>query len=173
MKPKAPSFDELLDSARYSAVHLEMRDTYAVREEEDDVAMWHAGKWTHDHAREALADWFSLVSRTVKRGVTIRRARLVSEPVSEYVRFEHFTTPLNIEAGEDVRWLPRRLALGIPLPAADFWLIDARLVRFNLFSGDGDAVEPELSDDPTIASLCASAFEAVWQKAIVHEDYQL
>ncbi|TDC69276.1 DUF6879 family protein [Streptomyces hainanensis] len=173
MKPKVPGFDELLGSARHSALHLEMRDTYAVAEEREDVARWEAGRWTHEHARGVLAEWFDLVSRTVGRGVAVRRVRIVSEPVSDYVKFEHFTTPLNIEAGEEVRWLPRRQALGIPLPSADFWLIDGRLTRFNLFSGDGDAVEPEMSDDPAIASLCARAFEAAWQRAIVHEDYKV
>ncbi|GAB2881983.1 DUF6879 family protein [Streptomyces mayteni] len=98
MKSKVPGFDELLGSARHSALHLEMRDTYAVAEEREDVARWEAGRWTHEHARGVLAGWFDLVSRTVGRGVAVRRVRIVSEPVSDYVKFEHFTTPLNIEA---------------------------------------------------------------------------
>ncbi|WP_406114539.1 DUF6879 family protein [Streptomyces sp. NBC_01014] len=173
MKPNVPSFDVLLDSAQHSAVHLEMRDTYAVAEEQAHLALWDTGKWSLDKGREALEGWLALVSRTVGRGVAMRRARIVSEPASAYVAFEHFTTPLNLEAGEQVRWLPRRQALDIPLPAADFWLIDEQLVRFNLFSGEGAAVEPEVSKDPIVAALCATAFEVVWDRAVPHDNYRI
>ncbi|MER8068021.1 DUF6879 family protein [Streptomyces sp. NPDC094034] len=173
MRPKVPSFEELLSSAEHTAVHLEMRDTYAVAEEREDVARWSGGQWTVEDGRRSLAGWLALVSTTAARGVVLRRARIVSEPVADYIRFEHFTTPLNIEAGEQVRWLPRRQALGIALPANDFWLIDGRLVRFNHFSGVGEAAEPEMSDDPAVAGLCASAFEAVWEKAVPHDEYKI
>ncbi len=173
MKPKIPHFDELLSSATQSALHLEMRDTYGVAEEEEEIRLWSSGKWTVDDGRKALGGWMDLVSGTVARGVSVRRARVVSTPVTTYIRYEHAVTPLNLEAGEDVRWLPRREALGIPLPANDFWLIDARVVRFNHFSGDGAAVEPEMSDDPAVTALCASAFAAVWERAIPHAEFRI
>jgi hypothetical protein len=61
-----------------------------------------------------------LIADTVARGVIVRRARVVSEPVSEYIRWEHYVTHANVTAGEDVRWLPRRRATDIPLPGNDF-----------------------------------------------------
>ena len=67
----------------------------------------------------------------------MRRARIVSEPVSEYIRFEHDVTYTNVAAGEEVRWLPRRLASDIALPGNDFWLFDERLAVFNHFAGAG------------------------------------
>ncbi|MEU2111486.1 DUF6879 family protein [Streptomyces sp. NPDC019507] len=175
MTPKAPvpSFDELLSSATRSALHLEMRDVYAVAEEEEEMRLWRSGEWTLDDGRKALAGWMDLVESITKRGVSVRRARIVSTPVTDYVRYEHALSPLNLQAGEEVRWLPRREALGIPLPAADFWLIDERLVRFNHFSGDGQAVDPEMSEDPAVAALCASAFAAVWDRATPHGEFPL
>lgn len=59
---------------------------------------------------------------TAARGVKLRRARIVSEPVSEYIRFEHDGTPQNIAAGEDVRWLPRARASALSLPGNDCWV---------------------------------------------------
>ncbi|MFI9393649.1 DUF6879 family protein [Streptomyces bauhiniae] len=173
MTPKLPGFEELLDSAASSALHLEMRDTYAVAEEAEDVALWRSGAWDLEDGRRTLADWLALVRRTVARGVVVRRARIVSEPVTEYIRYEHALTPLNLEAGEGVRWLPRRQALGIAVPANDFWLIDGRVVRFNHFAGDGAAVEPEMSDDPAIAHLCASAFDEVWKRGLEHHQFKV
>ncbi|MFE7241703.1 DUF6879 family protein [Streptomyces sp. NPDC057582] len=173
MTLKVPSFGELLSSATRTALHLEMRDTYAVTEEEDELKLWRSGAWTIDDGRKSLSGWMDLVASVVAKGVSVRRARIVSEPVTEYIRYENTLTLLNLEAGEDVRWLPRRQALGIALPAADFWLIDKRVVRFNHFSGDGEAVEPEMSEDPAVAALCASAFEAVWTRATPHNQYQV
>jgi hypothetical protein len=109
----------------------------------------------------------------VARGVKFRRARVISEPVSDYIRYEHFITDAtNIAGGEDVRWLPRRQASDLCLPGNDFWLFDDRLIRFHHFSGDGEVVEDELVTDPAVIRMCAAAFEAVWARAIPHADYQ-
>ncbi|WP_416210414.1 DUF6879 family protein [Frankia sp. Cr1] len=119
-------------------------------------------------------DWLNLVSANVARGVRIRRARVVSEPVTDFIRWEHMLTRHNIAAGEDVRWLPRRRAFDLFLPAADFFLIDARIVVFNFNSGDGaDTGEEEFTADPDTVARCVAAFEAVWDRAVGHEDYQL
>lgn len=29
-----------------------------------------------------------------------------------------------------------------------------------------------MSDDPTVAALCAAAFTAVWERAVPYEDYK-
>jgi hypothetical protein len=171
MTPKVPSFEELLDSARVAALHLEMRDTYAVAEEAEDVALWKSGNWNLEDGRRTLADWLALVRRTVGRGVDVRRARVVSEPVTDYIRYEHALTPLNLEAGEGVRWLPRRHALGVALPANDFWLIDGTVVRFNHFTGQGEATDPEMSEDPAVARLCSTSFEEVWKRGLEHHQF--
>jgi hypothetical protein len=98
---------------------------------------------------------------------------VVSEPLAPYIRFEHFITDTNnVAAGEDVRWLPRRQARELAIPANDFWVLDNRLLRFGFFAGDGTFLEHELSDDPVVVRACAEAFEAVWQRAIPHADYR-
>lgn len=98
-----------------------------------------------------------LVQDAVARGVVMRRARIVSEPVTDYIRYEHAITPLNLQVGEDVRWLPRRRASDIPLPGNDFWLLDERLMQFHHFTGTGDWAPDgkERTTDPAEAALCA------------------
>ncbi|WP_423247285.1 DUF6879 family protein [Streptomyces decoyicus] len=66
---------------------------------------------------------------------TDRRSQ--GQPASEYIRYEHAGTYLNIDAGEQVRWLPRRDAATLALPGADLWLLDDQLIRFGHFSGAG------------------------------------
>ncbi|WP_432041397.1 DUF6879 family protein [Streptomyces cadmiisoli] len=174
MPQSVPSFADQLDSAEHSAVHLEMRDAYGVTSEADSIARWKAtGEVDDDPESPYWAPWTELIRRTVARGVIVRRARIVSEPVSDYIRYEHAGTAANIAAGEQVRWLPRRRASDIALPGNDFWLFDGRLIRWNHFTGDGASGGPEISEDPAAARLCADAFEEVWARAIPHDEYKI
>ncbi|GHJ99153.1 hypothetical protein SY2F82_09510 [Streptomyces sp. Y2F8-2] len=174
MPSSVPPWPELLGAAQRSAVHLEMRDSYAVDYEKGPFAQWRAG-FRHDPADRASwwRPWLDLIQETVSRGVVVRRARIVSEPVSEYTRFLYDGTFTNVAAGEQVRWLPRRRASDIALPGNDFWLIDGQLIRWNHFTGEGASAGGEISEDPAAAKLCADAFEAVWARAIPHENYKI
>ncbi|MEU3563274.1 DUF6879 family protein [Kitasatospora sp. NPDC006786] len=172
MPPKVPTFAEQLAAARSSAVHLEMRDSYSVAKETGPFAAWRDGfRHDPDDRTSWWRPWLTLIEETVARGVEVRRVRIVSEPVSEYIRFEYFGTFTNIAAGEQIRWLPRRQASHIALPGNDFWLFDSESVRFNHFTGDGESAGPSFSDDPAVALLCATAFEAAWERAVPHENY--
>ncbi|GLF96632.1 DUF6879 family protein [Streptomyces yaizuensis] len=171
---QVPQWDDLLGSARKSAVHLETRDSYAVDYETGTFADWRAGHRLDPADRESWwRPWLTLISETVARGVAVRRARIVSEPVSEYTRFLYDGTFTNIAAGEQIRWLPRRQASDIALPGNDFWLIDGQLIRWNHFTGDGASGGGEISEDPAAATLCAEAFEVVWERATPHNQYEI
>ncbi|MEY9968469.1 hypothetical protein ABIA33_006553 [Streptacidiphilus sp. MAP12-16] len=167
----SPSFEDLLSATERSAVHLEMRDSYAVTYERADLDAWReTGRWDNP---QYWQPWIDLVQAATRRGVTFRRARIVSEPVTEYVRFEHAGTVNNVTAGEEVRWLPRRLASDLCLPGNDFWVFDDRVVRFGHFTGDGDWAGQEVRDEPAVAKLCSTAFEAVWERATPHAEFQV
>jgi hypothetical protein len=86
------------------------------------------GERDTDPASAYWAPWVDLIGRTRARGVVVRRARIVSEPVSEYL---------------------------------------------NHFTGDGASAGAEITEAPEAAKLCASAFEAVWDRAIPHDRYGL
>ncbi|MGW7304042.1 DUF6879 family protein [Streptomyces sp. NPDC054835] len=162
-----PDFTALLRSAERSAVHLEMRDSYMA----DPVfEAWQEGLQVE--LPEGYREWRALVEETVARGVTVRRARIVSEPVTDYIRWEHsLTGPHNIAAGENVRWLPRRLASDLMLPGNDLWLIDGERVLFHWFTGGGEWAGHEVSEDPATVKMVAASFEAVWERAVPHEAF--
>jgi hypothetical protein len=169
-----PSFTDVLANARRSAVHLEMRDSYAVDYEEGPFADWRNGvRLDPDDRASWWRPWLDLISATVARGVVVRRARIMSEPVSDYIRYEHSGTFTNVAAGEQVRWLPRRQASDIALPGNDFWLFDDELVLWNHFAGDGSSQGPELTREPGAAKLCHDGFEAVWDRAVPHDQYEI
>jgi hypothetical protein len=174
MEMAVPPFRELLAGCQRSALHLELRDLYADPAEETRFQAWQEG---HREDPDDPASWWrpfhSLVQEAVARGVAIRRARIVSEPVTDYTRWLHSFTFQNLQAGEQVAWLPRRRASDLCLPGNDFWLFDERLIRWGHFAGDGTFLDHELSDTPAAAKLCAASFEAVWERAIPHQDYEL
>ncbi len=164
-----PEVDDFLPTARASAVHLEIRDTYR-----PDLELFHA--WQRGHAPTERAawwdEWFQTVAEATARGIVVRRARIVSEPITDYVRFEHAVTYRNLACGEQVRWLPRRLALDLAHPANDCWLVDGQILLIHHFSGDGDKIATEHVSDPAAVELYRTSFETIWQRAIAHEHYQ-
>ena len=165
---KVPLFSELIAATMTSAVHLEMRDAYTP--DDQRFLDWLAGKPLSEPVNPA---WYELVRAHAARGVQFRRARIVSEPLADFIRFEHAITPsVNIAAGEQVRWLPRRQASDLCLPGNDFWVFDDQLVRFGHFAGNGVFLDHELDGRMAIVRMCAVAFDAVWERAIPHADYR-
>ncbi|MEO3812855.1 DUF6879 family protein [Sphaerisporangium sp. B11E5] len=167
-----PDFAELFEKARRSVTRIELRDSYGM----SDIGYraWRDGVpieeiWRYDH----LLPWVRTVRAHIERGVSFRRVRVVSEPVSDYIRYEHAITPMaNLMGGEQVRWLPRTQAYDLALPACDFWQFDDDLVCFVFHSGDGEPTGFALvDDDPAVSALCSSAFEAVWHRGMEHGFY--
>lgn len=164
---------QLFRDTHTSAYHLEMRDDYAVEEEDEHFNKWRAGEWDADHEDVSRSAWLNLMRETRDRGVQLHRVRIVSEPVTEYIRFEHAITPSNIAAGEQVRWVRRTRASGLALPGNDCWVFDSKRVLFNHFNGSGNWLGSSLTTDPEVAELCTRAFESAWAIGTPHEQYLL
>lgn len=167
-----PTPIELVRSAERSAFHLEMRDAYMTSD--PWFQAWRAGE-AAEFERRKERPWLDLVRDVTARGVQVRRVRIVSEPVSDYIRFEYDTTDSNVAAGERIRWLPRRQASDLALPGNDCWIIDGATVLFNHFTGNGEVAPQgrELSTDPGTVKLCVAAFDAAWERAIDHQEYAI
>lgn len=121
MAQSLSDFTDLIRSAERSAVHLEMRDVYAVPNEDEGFAAWRRGHRLDPGDRDSWwRPWLDLVQEVTAKGVRVRRARIVSEPHSEYIRYEHSFSFTNIAAGEEIRWLPRGSASALSLPGNDF-----------------------------------------------------
>ncbi|MFE5583070.1 DUF6879 family protein [Kitasatospora sp. NPDC056531] len=168
MWPNVPDFDQLLRSAQYSAIRLKMRDVYGVPDEASTVERFReTGESDLDPVSEYWHEWTAMVREATMRGVAVRRARIVSEPVTLYTRHLYAMTPVDIAFGEVVRWLSRHNASDLALPGNDFWVFDGHAVRFNHFTGDGDWADPRISytEHAAVAKLCITAFGAVWERA--------
>jgi hypothetical protein len=77
-----------------------------------------------------------------------------------------------VNAGEDIRWVPRRLVSSVALPGNDFFLLDRSLVIFLHYSGNGLNTDFVTSTDPHDIALCSAAYDAVWQLGVPHNEYK-
>jgi hypothetical protein len=161
-------FRQHLNDFRQEAVHLETRDAYGTAVELPYMAKWAAGE--RDDL-EWLQGWCSTIRTGRLAGKVYRRARIVSEPLSEYQRWSYSIACPMVEAGEDIRWVPRQLISGLAIPGNDFYLLDDRLVIFLHYTGSGLSAGITSSADPGHIELCRSSFEAVWKLAIPHREY--
>jgi hypothetical protein len=162
-------FDRLLRAFNQDSLHLELRDAYGTEVELPHMAKWAAGE-PDDLAW--LEDWCATLRDHVRAGRSVRRARVVSEPLSDYQRWSYSIARPMVDAGEDIRWVPRRLVSSVAFPGNDCYLFDDRLVVFLIYSGAGLATDRVASTDPDDIRLCRSAFERAWKFSIPHSDYQ-
>ncbi|OLB74016.1 MAG: hypothetical protein AUI14_24790 [Actinobacteria bacterium 13_2_20CM_2_71_6] len=167
MRISPEEFDRRLQTFERESLHLEMRDSYGTEAELPHLARWAAGE---PDDLDWLEGWCDTLRQGTAAGKVFRRALIVSEPLSDYQRWAYDVTQPLVDAGEDIRWVPRRRVSSIALPGNDFYLLDG-LVIFLHYSGNGMTTDLQTSTDPGDIDLCRSAFDAVWRLAIPHRDY--
>lgn len=126
-------FRGLLRTSR-RAFHLELKDTYNVTSESDPFRKWMDGEPDDFAWRES---WLGFIAEVTKSGVAVQRVRVVSEPHTDYTRWGIDLAPQGLSAGEDIRYLPRRLVSAEDLPPEDFWMLDDDTLILSLFAEDG------------------------------------
>lgn len=162
---------DLFRDAQRSAFHMEVRDTYAVPSESEPLRRFLTGEPRSDEADDSWKAWSSLVHGCTGRGVTVSRIRVVTVPHSDYQRWLLTETRDNIEAGEDIRYLPRHLVSPDQVPTDDFWLFDDTTAAFNLVDKAGKPAGAGITTDPNIAAYCQRSKQQLWSMAIPFGEY--
>jgi Family of unknown function (DUF6879) len=162
-------FSALFRQVQREALHLEMRDSYGTEAEIPHLAKWAAG--APDNDLDWLQPWCTLVHEATAAGKVFRRARIVSEPLSDYQRWAYSLTAMMVDAGEDIRWVPRSQVSELMFPGNDFWLFDDELLVFLVFAGNGLVVDRLTANDPSLISRCRASFEAAWALSVPHPEY--
>ncbi|MGH3796737.1 MAG: DUF6879 family protein [Pseudonocardiaceae bacterium] len=161
---------ELCRGITKSFVHLETRDAYGTEVEQPHMAKWRRGE-PDDLAW--LGWWLEMLRDHRDAGRTCRRARIVSEPLSDYQRWTSSYAQVFIDAGEDTRYLPRPRLSTVALPGSgDFYVFDDELVLFLHYAGNGTNASFEITEDPQTVRTCREAFETVWNLATPFRAYR-
>jgi hypothetical protein len=153
-----------------SFVHLETRDSYGTKVELPHMAKWLRG----EHDDRAWLGWYlDMVRGHAAAGRTCRRARVVSEPLSDYQRWTISHADAFVDAGEDIRYIPRPLLTSVELPGSgDFYVFDGKIVLFLHYAGNGMNTAFVTTDDERTVSMCADAFEAAWHLSVPFREYR-
>jgi hypothetical protein len=150
------------------AFHLEQRDSYNVTAEDEPFGRWLRGD-PDDY--DWHQDWMNFLRQATAAGIAVQRVRLASVPHSAYIRWGLAVSPLNIEAGEDIRYLPRHLMGDVELPREDFWLLNDDMLILSVFSPDGRTGGFASDSSPELLRLCLVARDQVWDLAIPYAQY--
>ncbi|GAA5053929.1 DUF6879 family protein [Nocardia callitridis] len=158
-------WENLFRQCQREAFHLETRDSYRELNEAERLQKFLNGEFPPD----PNTPWQALMREITGRGVVVSRVRVVTEPHSDYQRWLLSVTVHNINAGEDIRYVPRD-SVG-DVPSDDWWLLDGEQVGYNLWDADGNPVGIGLTTDPGIVEYCQRARERLWVLATPYAEY--
>ena len=132
-----------------SAYRLETLPTYTEPDEADALARFLAGQ---DPGLDT-SWWESLVARHRAAGHTMTRVRVLSEPLSDYARFQLPYYARFARAGEDIRIIATP-AGSWPggLPRRDYWLFDDTDLWALTYTPDGGFQHADLIIDAALVA---------------------
>nr|WP_157431314.1 DUF6879 family protein [Actinomadura hibisca] len=142
---------------------LELRDNCAIGGE--GLKEWRSDDHERFMASCRAGQW-------VEVGRTLRRDRVVSEPLAECRRMSVRFPGSVVETRENLRWLPRRLTSALLLPGNVLFVLDDQAAIFNALDGADNRTEKQLFTDADLMKTCRNAFEAAWSLAVPHRDFR-
>jgi hypothetical protein len=112
-----------LSTFRQSAFRLETRDHYDVPQESDWFQAFLRGEGIPELTPENDS-WLKLVHGHCRSGKRMQRVHIVSQPLTDYCRFELSLCVASVAAGEEIRIIERGQLPELVDMREDFWLFD-------------------------------------------------
>jgi len=156
-------FFNLFRTFEHSAFRLEVREGYY---EQRQLGQFLAGQPVDLSYMDA---WLALMIRARVEGRRVERVRVVSRPHSAYTRYGLWLCQYNTQSGEDIRYLDRARAAG--LPDHDYWLLDSCRLYIVRFTDDDELLGAELIEDVASVVQHGSWRDLAWHHAIPFPEY--
>lgn len=146
------TLEECFDSFAATAFRLEARPAYAVASETERIEAFRRGLPRPERSVRT-SPWLARIATTTVAGKHWQRVRVVSNPLTEYQRYQMASWVESQAAGEEVRIAPAdHLAR-----CDDFWLFDAGLpsaqVAVLRYDATGRYLGARITADPTVVML--------------------
>lgn len=161
-------FAGLFDCFDTRAFRLETLDRYAAGYEEEAVRRFLAGEPLDPGF---IAPWLERLAAVTAAGRQMQRVHVVTEPLSDYLLYEMDGYRFTVDAGEDVRILPRPQARALHLPEQDFWLFDDGPVALMHYDQEGTFLGAELIEEPDMVARYRRWRDAALQAATPYALY--
>lgn len=152
------------------AFRLETLPQYLVPQERDQFDEFKANGTVPVMADEP-GGWLETIRNATARGAHMRRVHVVTEPLSDYLRFEctAYYVP-NTAAGEDIRILDLGRTGPLDLPSFDYWAFDEIDIVHMHYEPDGTQTGRELLDTPDLSQYLAWR-DLAWKHATPFREY--
>lgn len=152
------------------AFRLETLPQYLVPHERDLFAEFQANG-TIPVMADDPGGWLETIRDANARGAHMRRVHVITEPLSDYLRFEFaaYYVP-NTAAGEEIRILDLGQTGPLDLPTFDYWCFDETDVVHMLYETDGTQTGRELLDSPNLGQYLTWR-DLAWRHAIPFREY--
>jgi hypothetical protein len=166
------AFGQLFRTFLRSARRLEARDRYRDPDEDEAFARYLAGS-PEDPGYVASRDYWlnDTVRAAVEAGQRFTRVRIVPEPLTPYLRFGLYHCAFNVDAGEDIRYLPRDQANALDLPDHDFWLFDEQRLALLWFTTDDRLLGAQITTEPAVVRQHTRWLDLAEARATPYRDY--
>ncbi len=169
----ATGFDDHFEQARTSIFRLETLQNYGNSGEDPALAAFLAGQ---PHLiTPAKRAWTALVHDRTAAGCVMQRVHVVTEPITDYLRFElTWGYQPNVEAGEDIGIISVTVGQQWPpeLPeSTDFWLFDLNVLYALRYDQDGAWLATEEVTDPVAIEQAGIWREAALKRAVPWRSY--
>jgi hypothetical protein len=163
-------FRALVRDFEHTAFRLETLSRYSFPYEAEPLRRFLAGEpqdlgW--------MASWREFVTASRTAGKQVGRVHIVSEPLSDYLRFELTCAyPYTSSAGEEIGILPvPRGTWPADLPRHDFWLLDSCRLAVLHYEDDGRFLGAELVSDPAVIVQHSYWRDVARHRALPYDSY--
>ncbi|WP_314613394.1 DUF6879 family protein [Streptomyces stackebrandtii] len=160
------TFRRLFETFEHTAWRLETRRGYASDRQDPDYRAFLA---TGSSPCDPDEPWFVNIRTQVSAGKTVGRVRIADNPPTTEQLFLLDYARHNANSGEDVRYLWREDAAG--LPAEDFWIFDSRIVALLHFDGEDNMLDIELLTEPAEVVRYCVARDAAMHHAVPYDQF--
>ncbi len=167
----SPEYQALFDGFEHTAFRLEVLACYRDDAEAEALRAFLAGE--RPTVYPGKERWTARVRGAVAAGKIMQRVHVVTEPLTDYLRFEiGWSYLLNADAGEDIRILPVPAGQWpTSLPTEDYWLFDSRTLVGMRYDQDGTMTGAELDDEPAAVMRASTGRNAAMRAATPLRDY--
>jgi hypothetical protein len=165
----AEHFDELFEGIERSSWRWECQGYYAI--DQNQLQRWRVGQGERG-TPDDLA-WRTYIQGLRSRGIPFERVRMLTEPLTDYLRYQLDTTDWNIESGEDIRWISQSTAGELGLPDYDYYIFDDNRVLIFRFDDAKNLLGVDVDDDPDVVQRHQTWRATVWPRATAHAEYRI